>query len=124
VTVAVYVRAVVGQDDGVAMPALQAAAAQYASYGAYRRQFELTGLGAAAAAAAAAMREGRPEAVPEELIRAVCVMGEAAAAGARLRRYREAGADLPVVYPVPVLDPVSSVLGTLFGLAPTPAVET
>jgi hypothetical protein len=35
----------------------------------------------------------------------------------------EAGADVVVVYPVPVLEPVSSIMATLFGLAPRPSVE-
>lgn len=123
VTVAVYVRAVVGQERERAMPALRAAAGQYASYPAYRRQFEQVGLGDHARAAATAIRDGRPEQVPVELVEAVCVVGDADAARARLRAYRAAGADLPVVYPVAVLDPESSIVGTLFALAPSPAVE-
>jgi alkanesulfonate monooxygenase SsuD/methylene tetrahydromethanopterin reductase-like flavin-dependent oxidoreductase (luciferase family) len=123
VTVAVYVRSVVGQEREHAMPALRTAAGQYASYPAYRRQFEQVGLGNEAAAAAAAIRDGRPDRVPDALIDAVCVVGEVGAARSRLRAYREAGADLPVVYPVSVLDAESSIVGTLFALAPTPAVE-
>ncbi len=123
VTVAVYVRACVGQEDEHALPALKAAAGQYASYAAYRRQFEQVGLGDEAAAAAAATSAGRPEEVPESLVRAVCLTGEAGSAAEGLGAFREAGADLPVVYPVPVLEPISSILGTLFALAPNPAIE-
>ncbi|MGQ0669265.1 MAG: LLM class flavin-dependent oxidoreductase [Actinomycetota bacterium] len=124
VTIAVYVRACVGQDEKVALEALRAAAGQYAAYPAYRRQFEAVGLGREAATAAAAHRAGRPAEVPEPLLRTVCLIGEPSAAVARLREYRDRGADLPVVYPVPCREPVSSIMGTLFALAPMPAVES
>jgi 5,10-methylenetetrahydromethanopterin reductase len=123
VTISVYVRAVVGQEREHALPALRAAAAQYASYPAYASQFEAMGLGDEARAAAEALRSGRLDAVPESLIRAVAVVGDAAGASTRLEAYRRAGADVVVVYPVAVLDPVSSILATVFALAPRPAVE-
>jgi alkanesulfonate monooxygenase SsuD/methylene tetrahydromethanopterin reductase-like flavin-dependent oxidoreductase (luciferase family) len=116
VAVAVYVRAWAGEDEEVAMPALREAAGQYASYPAYARQFEEVGLGAEASAAAAAHRAGRPEDVPEALVRAVCAIGEDARL--RLAAYREAGADLPVVYPVAVGEPAVSIERTLLALAP------
>ncbi|HEX9717616.1 MAG TPA: LLM class flavin-dependent oxidoreductase [Actinomycetota bacterium] len=122
VAVAVYVRACVGQEPEPTMAALRAAAAQYASYPAYRRQFEAVGLGDEARTAAEAHAAGKPEAVPEALVRRVCVLGDAPQALAGLNAFREAGADLPIVYPVPIKDPLSSVLGTLFALAPRPAV--
>jgi alkanesulfonate monooxygenase SsuD/methylene tetrahydromethanopterin reductase-like flavin-dependent oxidoreductase (luciferase family) len=115
VAVAVYVRSWVGDDEELAMPALKAAAAQYASYPAYARQFEQVGLGALARSAAAA-GEGRPEAVPDALVRAVCAIGDEA--GARVNAYREAGADLAIVYPVAVGDVAPSVERTLLELAP------
>jgi alkanesulfonate monooxygenase SsuD/methylene tetrahydromethanopterin reductase-like flavin-dependent oxidoreductase (luciferase family) len=123
ITISVYVRAVIGQEPEHAMPALAAAAAQYASYPAYARQFAAMGLGEEAAAAAEALRRGAPGAVPERLLRSVAVVGDASGAGARLDAYRDAGADVVVVYPVAVLDPVSSILATLFAAAPRPAVE-
>lgn len=115
-TVAVYVRASVGDDQSVAVSALRAAAGQYASYPAYARQFVQMGLGEEAAAAAAAHRGGRPEDVPEELVRAVCVVG--GGASERLEAYRAAGADLVVVYPVAVRDAATSIERTLLVLAP------
>jgi alkanesulfonate monooxygenase SsuD/methylene tetrahydromethanopterin reductase-like flavin-dependent oxidoreductase (luciferase family) len=124
VTIAVYVRAVVGQEPEHAMPALAAAAAAYASYPAYARQFDAMGLGEEASAAAGALRAHAIERVPERLIRSVAVVGDAAHATARLDAYRDAGADVVVVYPVAVLEPASSILATLFALAPRPAVET
>lgn len=123
VTVAVYVRACVGQEPGPTLAALRAAAGVYASYPAYLRQFEAVGLGEEAVVAAAAHRAGRPADVPEILVRRVCLLGDASDAALKLQAYRDAGADLPVVYPVPVRDASSSILGTLFALAPHPAVE-
>ena len=123
VTLAVYVRACVGQEPVAAMAALAAMAAQYASYPAYRRQFEAVGLGEQARAAAEALATGRPDRVPEDLVHRVCLMGEASEALGGLRAYVDAGADLPVVYPVPTRDPLSSILGTVFALAPHPQVE-
>ena len=123
VTLAVYVRACVGQEPGAAMAALASMAAQYASYPAYRRQLEGVGLGEHARAASEALAAGRPDLVPEELIRRVCLMGEASEAQAGLRAYADAGADLPVVYPVATRDALSSILGTVFALAPHPEVE-
>lgn len=124
VTISVYVRAIVGQEPEHATPALAAAAALYASYAAYARQFDAMGLGDEARAAADALRTGELERVPDRLIRSVAVMGDRADAMTRLDAYRDAGADVVVVYPVAVLDPVSSILATLFGLAPRPAVES
>ena len=53
VTVAVYVRAWVGPEETEAMSALRAMAGRYASYRAYRRQFDEVGLGPQAAVARA-----------------------------------------------------------------------
>ncbi|MEX0991694.1 MAG: LLM class flavin-dependent oxidoreductase [Actinomycetota bacterium] len=108
VTIGVYVRACVGQEESVALPALREAAAGYVGDPAYRRQFESVGLD--------------PERI-DDVVRAVCAVGDAVTARAHLGAYREAGADVPVVYPVPVLDPVSSINGTILALAPAPAVE-
>jgi alkanesulfonate monooxygenase SsuD/methylene tetrahydromethanopterin reductase-like flavin-dependent oxidoreductase (luciferase family) len=116
ITVAVYVRAWVGEDEEAAMPALKAMAGQYASYPAYARQFEAVGLGTGSDAASAAHRAGRPEEVPEAFVRAVCAIG--AEARTRVAEYAEAGADLPVVYPVAVGEPAASIEGTLASLAP------
>jgi alkanesulfonate monooxygenase SsuD/methylene tetrahydromethanopterin reductase-like flavin-dependent oxidoreductase (luciferase family) len=115
-TVAVYVRACIEPDEDVALAALGPQAAQYASIPHYRRQLDHMGLGAAADAAARGDR-------PDELVRSLCVLGDAAAAATRLAEYASAGADLTIVYPVPVLDPVSSLLGTILSLAPEPALE-
>lgn len=124
VTVAVYVRACVGQGEDEALTALRRAATEYASYPAYARQFEAVGLGAEASLAAAAYRDGPPEDVPERLVREVCVLGGRRAARARLAAYREAGADLPIVYPVAVGEPAPSILGTLLALAPGGSLAT
>jgi 5,10-methylenetetrahydromethanopterin reductase len=116
VAVGVYVRSWVGEDADAAMAVLRAAGGEYASFPAYARQFEQLGLGAEAAAAAAAHRAGRPHEVPVALVRAVSAFGDGAPA--RISEFREAGATLPVVYPVPVGDPATSIEATLLALAP------
>ena len=118
VTVAVYVRACLGHEDEVALEALREPTAQYASMPHYRRQMEAMGLGEAAAAAASG-----PGAVSDDLVRKLCLLGDPADAARRLDEFREAGADLPVVYPVPAREPVSSIMGTVLALAPTPAIQ-
>ena len=117
VIVAVYVRAWVGRDEAEAMSALRSMAGRYASYRAYRRQFEQVGLGPQAAVAGQAHRAGRSEDVPEVLVRSVCAVGDGARD--RLDAFREAGADLPIVYPVATADPAASIGATLRALAPT-----
>jgi alkanesulfonate monooxygenase SsuD/methylene tetrahydromethanopterin reductase-like flavin-dependent oxidoreductase (luciferase family) len=116
VTVAVYVRAWVGRDEAEAMSELRAMAGRYASYRAYRRQFEQVGLGPQATVAGQAHRAGRSEDVPEVLVRSVCAVGDGARD--RLDAFREAGADLPIVYPVATADPPTSIEATLRALAP------
>lgn len=123
VTVAVYVRACLGHEERMALAALRSAVAEYASFPRYRRQFELMGLGREADLASRAAAEGSLGDVPEALVRALCLLGDVRSALERLARYRRAGADLPVVYPVPCQDPYSSVLGTVLALAPRPALE-
>ena len=121
VTICVYVRACVGQSEAHALEALREAAAEYAGMDPYRRQFEAMGLGAEAARAAAA---SGVEEVPEALVDAVCVRGGRAEALERLASYHDAGADLVVVYPIPVLDAATSIAGSILGVAPAPAVES
>jgi 5,10-methylenetetrahydromethanopterin reductase len=117
VTVAVYVRASLGGDDAAARRALRAAAGEYSSYPAYARQFAEVGLGDEAEAAAAAHRSGRPEEVPAALVDAVALPVDPDTARARLEAYRDAGADLPVVYPVVTgADPQGSIAATLRSL--------
>ena len=101
VAISVYVRSWVGEDEAEAWPALLDAAAQYASIPAYARQFEQVGLGG----------QGT-----DAVVRAVCALGDDARD--RIDAYREAGADLPVVYPVATADAVASIEATLSALAP------
>jgi alkanesulfonate monooxygenase SsuD/methylene tetrahydromethanopterin reductase-like flavin-dependent oxidoreductase (luciferase family) len=118
-TVAVYVRANLAEPPDAAVDVLRPAAGEYASYPAYARQFEAMGLGEEARRGATAHAAGRPDEVPEELVRAVALVGPAAQARERLEAYRAAGADLPVVYPV--VDPDAGpgpVAATLRALAP------
>jgi alkanesulfonate monooxygenase SsuD/methylene tetrahydromethanopterin reductase-like flavin-dependent oxidoreductase (luciferase family) len=114
VTIAAYVRGSLGDDPDAGLSALREAAGEYASFPAYARQFERMGLGDEAAAAAAAHRARDLSGVPETLVRAVCLPADPDAASARLDAYREAGADLPVVYPVATReDPEGSIEATL-----------
>jgi alkanesulfonate monooxygenase SsuD/methylene tetrahydromethanopterin reductase-like flavin-dependent oxidoreductase (luciferase family) len=115
VAIAVYVRSWVGDDATAGMNAIRAAAAEYASYPAYARQFEQVGLGAEAVAAAKAHHAGRPDDVPESLVRAVTAFGDDAAT--RVSEFAEAGAE-PVVYPVAVDGSPASIEATLLALAP------
>lgn len=116
IALGVYVRSWVGQDAEAAMTVLRSAAGEYASYPAYARQFAQLGLGTEAEAAAAAHRAGRPQDVPEVLVRAVSAVGDRAPE--RIEEFREAGADLVVVYPIPVGEPAASIEATLLALAP------
>ena len=116
IAVAVYVRSWVGEDAPAAMTVLKAAAGEYARYPAYARQFAQLGVGAEAEAAAAAVRAGRPDEAPEGLVHAFTAFADGARE--RLAEYRAAGADLIVVYPVPVGEPASSITETLLALAP------
>jgi alkanesulfonate monooxygenase SsuD/methylene tetrahydromethanopterin reductase-like flavin-dependent oxidoreductase (luciferase family) len=122
VTIAAYVRGCFddGASDDQRLTALKAVAGEYASYPAYARQFAAMDLGPEAEAAAEAHADSRPRDVPDALIRAVCLTGDPSAARHRLQAYRDAGADLPIVYPVPATgaDPASSVQATLETLAP------
>jgi alkanesulfonate monooxygenase SsuD/methylene tetrahydromethanopterin reductase-like flavin-dependent oxidoreductase (luciferase family) len=118
VTVGVYVRACLGDDEREALAAARSATGEYASYPAYARQLAGLGLGDEAAAAAAAHRAGRPHEVPERLVREVVLLGDRAEARRRLGAFAAAGADLPVVYPVvptgrPAVEAVSETLVSL-----------
>ncbi len=123
VTMSVYVRACLGQSDRVALEALRGPTGQYASIPHYLRQLERMGLGEQGRAAAAAFGAGHPEEVPESLVRALAVTGGRREAQERFRALRDAGADLVLWYPVPALDAVSSIMGTVMAAAPNPAVE-
>jgi hypothetical protein len=50
------------------------------------------------------------------LVRAVSAVGDRAPE--RIEEFREAGADLVVVYPIPVGEPSASIEATLLALAP------
>jgi alkanesulfonate monooxygenase SsuD/methylene tetrahydromethanopterin reductase-like flavin-dependent oxidoreductase (luciferase family) len=123
VTVAVYVRACLGHDEQHALVALGEVAGQYGAMDRYRRQLEAMSLAREAASAAAAWESGRPREVPRSFLRALCVWGTREEALDRLAVFKEAGADLVVVYPVPAQEAVSSTMGTILAAAPDPAVE-
>jgi 5,10-methylenetetrahydromethanopterin reductase len=116
ITVAVYVRASLGAGGH---EVLRRAAAEYASSPAYARQFRAMGLGTEAEAAAEEHRSAEPHRGGEALVRAICLPDDPRAAADRLQAYREAGADLAVVYPVAVEEAApASLLATIEALAP------
>jgi 5,10-methylenetetrahydromethanopterin reductase len=123
VTISVYVRACLGVEERVALVGLREMTGQYASIPHYRSQMEAMGLGVEARSAASAFAEGRPEDVPDALVRALTVVGGRGEALARFAAYQEAGADLVLCYPVPAREPFSSILGTVLAAAPTTSVE-
>jgi alkanesulfonate monooxygenase SsuD/methylene tetrahydromethanopterin reductase-like flavin-dependent oxidoreductase (luciferase family) len=123
VVVGVYLRACLDHEDEVALEALREPAGQYASMPHYRRQMDDMGLGELANAAAEATGRGALADVPERLVRELCLLGDPEAAVLRVQAYRAAGADLPIIYPVPAREPVSSIMGTLLALAPQPAIQ-
>jgi alkanesulfonate monooxygenase SsuD/methylene tetrahydromethanopterin reductase-like flavin-dependent oxidoreductase (luciferase family) len=81
VTVAVYVRAALapGSVDGA-----RAMAREYGSYPAYARQFAVMGL----------------DPTDTEAVMAAVMLTDRTSAAERIAAYRDAGADLPVIYPV------------------------
>jgi hypothetical protein len=109
--------------ERAAIAALQFMAGQYASVPHYWRQMEEMGLGSEASFAAQAFQAGRPQDVPEQLVRALTVTGGRSDALSRFAEYFEAGADLVFCYPVSAMEPLSSILGTVLAAAPNPAVE-
>jgi alkanesulfonate monooxygenase SsuD/methylene tetrahydromethanopterin reductase-like flavin-dependent oxidoreductase (luciferase family) len=118
----VYARAALDVDDDAAMGALRAMTGLYASYPAYRTQMAAMGFATEGEAAAAAHAAGRPEGVPDSLVRALIVVGGSAEALERFRAYHQAGADLVLCYPVVTgSDAPSSVMGTLLAAAPPAA---
>jgi alkanesulfonate monooxygenase SsuD/methylene tetrahydromethanopterin reductase-like flavin-dependent oxidoreductase (luciferase family) len=100
VTISVYIRASFSDH---ADEALHVAAAEYVAYPSYARQFEAMGV----------------EPTADAVVEAICLRGDPGRARERLDAYREAGADLPVVYPV--LAPgetAAASIATLTPLAP------
>jgi alkanesulfonate monooxygenase SsuD/methylene tetrahydromethanopterin reductase-like flavin-dependent oxidoreductase (luciferase family) len=122
-SVAVYVRACLGVEDKVALAALRSITGQYAALPHYRAQMDATGLGWEAEAAAAAFAAGKPNDVPEALVRALTVIGGRREAVERLESYRAAGADLVLLYPVAARGPFDSLMATMLTAAPETAPD-
>ena len=96
----------VSDDADAALSAARYNLAFFALLPNYRRQWRRAGFGAAMAAIRALGRDAsRPQAakhIPDELVREVCVFGNAAQCRAQLDAFRAAGADLPVIAVSPV----------------------
>jgi alkanesulfonate monooxygenase SsuD/methylene tetrahydromethanopterin reductase-like flavin-dependent oxidoreductase (luciferase family) len=123
ITVAVYVRACLGVSESVALDALRGPTGMYAAIPHYLRQLRQMGLKEEGEAAANAFRDGRPDLVPESLVRKLAVIGGRREALERFKALRDAGADLVLCYPVAARDPFSSIMGTVLTAAPEPAIE-
>lgn len=102
---AVYVRACLSHVDEQAGEVLRIAASRYVAMDPYRMQFQAMGLDASDAGG---------------VVAATCIQGSREQALRRLEDYRDAGADVVVVYPVPAGEAASSLRGTLMAAAPGP----
>jgi probable F420-dependent oxidoreductase len=103
-TIYAYVHAgVCGRDEGI--DNARRDLFSYAVVDAYARNFEAAGFGDSVAAVreahAARDREGAVAAVTDEFVDAIDFMGDAAAVGAFMRSYVDAGVDVPVLMPLP-----------------------
>lgn len=124
-TIAVYVRACLSHVDEHAVEALKTAAARYVALEPYARQFEAMGLGKELGEAREGLSGNGPpkDVISDRLVERTCVWGGREQALGRLEQFRDAGADVVVVYPVPAGEAVSSLSGTLMAAAPDPALE-
>jgi 5,10-methylenetetrahydromethanopterin reductase len=119
-----FVRAAVTDDTHAGWGALRRLAATYAAMPSYARMFEGAGFGGAMAASHSAWQSGGVEtaaaALPDDFVRGLGVVGDAAACREGLRRYADAGVDVVAAYPFPVgSDPAGSLRRTIQALAPT-----
>ncbi len=109
--IGVYLRcSLTGAADEAPLEALREVTSVYAAMPHYRRQFEAMGLA------------GELDPVSDRAVDAVCVRGDREAFLARAQDLAEAGAGVIVVYPVPVHEAASSMLGTILAAAPSPAL--
>jgi alkanesulfonate monooxygenase SsuD/methylene tetrahydromethanopterin reductase-like flavin-dependent oxidoreductase (luciferase family) len=103
IDVACYVRVAVGADD-LTRHALAHELARYIHMPFYRALFDGSGFAAHTGAVAAAYAEDADRAahlVPDAMLEALTVAGDARAVRARLQEYEALGVRLPVVAPVP-----------------------
>lgn len=106
---AALLMAFVDDDVEAARAAARRTVAGYLAHDAYRRHVERLGYAAALPAVTRLLDRGEPEraaaAVPLELVDRVTAYGPGAACRARVRAYRDAGADVVVVSARPVREP-------------------
>lgn len=104
IDVACYVRVAAGAPVDTMRHALAREVARYINMPFYRAMFDEAGFAAHTAAVAAAYPEEPDRAgrlVPDAMLEALTVAGDAEGARARLDQYRAMGVHLPVVAPVP-----------------------
>ncbi len=104
VDVACYIRVAAGADADILRHALARELARYVAMPFYRAMFDEAGFAAYTAAIAAAFAEDPDRAarlVPDTMLEALAVLGDAAAVRRRLEEFRAMGVRLPVLAPVP-----------------------
>jgi probable F420-dependent oxidoreductase len=121
VTTACFVRACVTDDGEEARLVLRRLIAAYAALDAYARMFVECGFGADVEAIRAAWGGGvdaAARAVGDGMTESLGLIGTAAHCRAGRERFREAGIDLPIIYPFPVGPGAESFERTIAALAP------
>jgi alkanesulfonate monooxygenase SsuD/methylene tetrahydromethanopterin reductase-like flavin-dependent oxidoreductase (luciferase family) len=104
VDVACYIRVAAGADDEILRHAVARELARYIAMPFYRAMFDEAGFAAHTGPVAAAYPEDPDRAarlVPDAMLEALTVIGDAAAARRRLEEFRAMGVRLPVLAPVP-----------------------
>ena len=122
VAIAVYVRACIGPQEEQAVAALELEATRYVRLPWYESQFRRMGLWSEAEDRLGSRDRRSAKQLARRAVEATCLHGEADHALARLAEYRDAGADVVVVYPVAAAEAVSSLQGTMMALASDPAL--
>lgn len=123
--IACHIRVWVTDAPDAATRWLQRELTGYATVEAYQRYFRHIGFGSETDAIAAQWRAGdragAVERVSEAMVTQLAVVGSAEHCRARLARFREAGVNLPIVFPfTPQADDRASIYKTLEAVAPNP----
>jgi alkanesulfonate monooxygenase SsuD/methylene tetrahydromethanopterin reductase-like flavin-dependent oxidoreductase (luciferase family) len=128
VDVACYIRVAAGADTETLRHALARELARYVNMPFYRAMFDEAGFAAHTAAIAEAFAEDPDRAarlVPDAMLEALAVLGDAAAVRRRLEEFQAMGVRLPVLAPVPAGPDIVGSWRAAIELAPaTPAVRS
>lgn len=118
--VACYVRVCITDRAGPAREALRRLIALYASFPAYRAMWRQSGFAAemARVEAAGSEMEAVVRAISDRMVDALGLIGDPAAVHRGLQAFRDAGVDLPIVYPFAAGPSEQAYRDTIEGLAP------